>query len=203
MGFDRRGKKCWFAPASARLQSPGAAAQSLEARASACRGRGRGRRTKRVGACRARPTGGRREGAEGVWQWFLANTKDPLATHFPSAPLSPPQINTLVVFIPGCLVSLSVGVTVCSEGQTRRDVQSLLLGPAPALGWAGRARGTQAVASGQRRRRQQRPHAGARRGSPSEVDSAARVRRPAVAVAPELGVSRAHVVDPGRAGGSC
>lgn len=135
MGFDRRGKKCWFAPASARLQSPGAAAQSLEARASACRGRGRGRRTKRVGACRARPTGGRREGAEGVWQWFLANTKDPLATHFPSAPLSPPQINTLVVFIPGCLVSLSVGVTVCSEGQTRRRAVCC---SAPPLLWGGR-----------------------------------------------------------------
>lgn len=31
------------------------------------------------------------EGVEGVWQWFLANTKDPLATHFPSAPLSSPD----------------------------------------------------------------------------------------------------------------
>lgn len=136
MGFDRRGKKCWFAPASARLQSPGAAAQSLEARASACRGRGRGRLTKRVRACRARPTGGRREGAEGVWQWFLANTKDPLATHFPSAPLSPPQINTLVVFIPGCLVSLSVGVTVCSEGQTHRRAVSAAR-PRPCSGVGG------------------------------------------------------------------
>lgn len=98
-------------------------------------GRGRGRRTKRVGACRARPTGGRREGAEGVWQWFLANTKDPLATHFPSAPLSPPQINTLVVFIPGCLVSLSVGVTVCSEGQTHSRAVCC---SAPPLLWGGR-----------------------------------------------------------------
>lgn len=151
-----------FRPAS----EPGCGCPVTGGEGKCVQGRGRGRRTKRVGACRARPTGGRREGAEGVWQWFLANTKDPLATHFPSAPLSPPQINTLVVFIPGCLVSLSVGVTVCSEGQTRRDVQSLLLGPAPALGWAGRARGTQAVAGGQRRRRQQRPHAGARVGVP-------------------------------------
>lgn len=120
-----------FRPAS----EPGCGCPVTGGEGKCVQGRGRGRRTKRVGACRARPTGGRREGAEGVWQWFLANTKDPLATHFPSAPLSPPQINTLVVFIPGCLVSLSVGVTVCSEGQTQT---CSLCCSAPPLLWGGR-----------------------------------------------------------------
>lgn len=187
-----------FRPAS----EPGCGCPVTGGEGKCVQGRGRGRRTKRVGACRARPTGGRREGAEGVWQWFLANTKDPLATHFPSAPLSPPQINTLVVFIPGCLVSLSVGVTVCSEGQTRRRAVSAAR-PRPCSGVGG----TRPRYPGGGRRAEAAtaatPPRGRSRGSPSEVDSAARVRRPAVAVAPELGVSRAHVVDPGRAGGSC
>lgn len=120
-----------FRPAS----EPGCGCPVTGGEGKCVQGRGRGRRTKRVGACRARPTGGRREGAEGVWRWFLANTKDPLATHFPSAPLSPPQINTLVVFIPGCLVSLSVGVTVCSEGQTHSRAVCC---SAPPLLWGGR-----------------------------------------------------------------
>lgn len=121
-----------FRPAS----EPGCGCPVTGGEGKCVQGRGRGRRTKRVGACRARPTGGRREGAEGVWQWFLANTKDPLATHFPSAPLSPPQINTLVVFIPGCLVSLSVGVTVCSEGQTHSRAVSAAR-PRPCSGVGG------------------------------------------------------------------
>lgn len=80
---------------------------------------------------------------EGVWQRFLANTKEPLASPFPvCTPLSFPNQYTSC-FYP-CLLwclSLLVGVTVCSEGQRHTQMSwslasscSWLPSLAPALG---------------------------------------------------------------------
>lgn len=131
-------------------------------------------------ARRACPTGGQREGVEGVWQWLLANTKDPLATHFPSAPLSPPQINTLVVFIPGCSVSLSVGVTICSEGQTHKCAVTAAR-PHPCSGVGGMSpQHPRRWPVGRGGDSSNTTHSGARRGSPSEADSPACALQPTV-----------------------